>query len=343
LLSDRGISMSISLPWLIGHIDAFEVNKPYRIDLNSKKYVLWKDNNSKINILPNTCPHRGGSLSDGCIQYDLSKSCIRCPFHTQLFDGQGYWHDEAGAFAAHRSHPLISPAKFKVKDGLIWLYDLCREGTSQSSPSFRSILEKGGKYICSTPLRIINSPFRKLLAIGYDFNHVAGTHNNYFGIKKANLKRIKWNLLDAESEVEIGLENKPLLEKLIKPQFFILPQKFNQRVTHFFPSLFVVEVTTRFGTSWQIFYYYPVNDKQSAVGGIIFGTYPDWLAKLMTPNAIYSTDLIIQQDMIETERQTDVNPLFKLANDEIIDRALTTYTMYCNEQLTLEDQWIRRY
>lgn len=181
------------------------------------------------------------------------------------------------------------------------------------------------------------------MGISYDFNHVTGTHNTYFNINQAELVKLAWNNLDSVSQVRIGVEHKTLIQKLLKPQFLFVPEAFDQKVTHFFPSMFIVEVSTKSGTTWQIFYYYPVSDKQSIAGSVVFATYPKFVTDFMKSQAIYSGDLIVQQDMVETERQVDVVPAFKLPNDEIIERALTMYTMYSDEQLTLEDVWVRKY
>lgn len=52
-------------PWLLAHQSMLTANKPRKISLYGKDYVMWKDPAESIHALPNACPHMGAMLSEG--------------------------------------------------------------------------------------------------------------------------------------------------------------------------------------------------------------------------------------------------------------------------------------
>ena len=43
-------------PWLIAHRSMLGVNKPYKITLNNRDYVLWQNRKGEVFGLDNICP-----------------------------------------------------------------------------------------------------------------------------------------------------------------------------------------------------------------------------------------------------------------------------------------------
>ena len=77
-------------PWLIAHKSMLETNKPRKISLYGKDYVMWKDAQGTVNALENACPHMGAMLSAGwCETKSDGTSMVVCPFHALGFDSQG--------------------------------------------------------------------------------------------------------------------------------------------------------------------------------------------------------------------------------------------------------------
>ncbi|BAY20185.1 Rieske [2Fe-2S] domain-containing protein (plasmid) [Anabaenopsis circularis NIES-21] len=111
--------MSIILagaPWLIAHRSMLGVNKPYKVVLNGRDYVLWQNQQGEIFALDNVCPHLQAPLSDGWICQQ--RSTITCPFHALEFDGQGRLHQSSQV----RSQPLVNTLDLIIKDDCIWTY-----------------------------------------------------------------------------------------------------------------------------------------------------------------------------------------------------------------------------
>ncbi len=49
-------------PWLLAHKSMLKINKPHKISLYGKDYVIWKDSKGNIQALPNICPSHGSHV-----------------------------------------------------------------------------------------------------------------------------------------------------------------------------------------------------------------------------------------------------------------------------------------
>ena len=337
--------MSVSLPWLIGHESQFPIDKTKLIEFHNRKYVFWRDQDNVIQALPNACPHNGGSLANGFVKYDNKVSCVRCPFHNQLFDGIGHWHnDNYLPDKVKDPKPLITPLDIINDRGMIWAYVPNKAGNKITIPNFDHILSDSSiSFNTMVEPRLINSKFEKILKISYDYDHVDGTHYPYFGITDFELLSFNWNGIDITSRVSYLFEKRTLKEKLLSPVFFFLPNNVEQNVSLFFPTLFVVNNKIKQGNFFTIFYFYPVNDKQSMIGSLIYDTMPKWSNKILQKSAQKSANMIITQDMEETERQEDVQSLISLKYDHIWKKAILMYEDYNNNTLVIDTQKQRIY
>ena len=59
------MSMLEGAPWLLAHKSMLPTNRPRKISLYGKDYVLWKDEIGEVNALSNVCPQMGAMLSEG--------------------------------------------------------------------------------------------------------------------------------------------------------------------------------------------------------------------------------------------------------------------------------------
>jgi len=86
--------------------------KPRRVSLLNKNYVVWRDKNHVSRIQNDTCKHRGASLSTGKIK----DGCIECPYH-------GWKYTETSVIQPWSKVPEYFTNEFstKEKDGLLWV------------------------------------------------------------------------------------------------------------------------------------------------------------------------------------------------------------------------------
>ncbi|MGD1918008.1 MAG: Rieske 2Fe-2S domain-containing protein, partial [Pleurocapsa sp.] len=122
-------------PWLLAHKSMLEPNKPLKISLYDKDYVIWQDTTGLVTALPNTCPHMGAMLSEGwCEVRQDGTSAVVCPFHALEFDSDGC---TVLPGTDKKTLPQLKPLDIIVQDDFIWSY-----GGYEPKLSIPNILEK---------------------------------------------------------------------------------------------------------------------------------------------------------------------------------------------------------
>lgn len=91
-------------------------NKPHRVTVWGKDYVIWKTSDNKYKALQDICPHRGVELSRGCIIDDE----IQCPYHGFQFSGTGNLTKVPGM--NFQPSPIYNVKRFSVVDKYGWLF-----------------------------------------------------------------------------------------------------------------------------------------------------------------------------------------------------------------------------
>ena len=79
--------------------------KPRRVSLLNKNYVVWRDKNHLPRIQNDTCRHRGASLSTGKVK----DGCIECPYH-------GWKYTENSVIQPWSKVPEYFTNEFSTKD-----------------------------------------------------------------------------------------------------------------------------------------------------------------------------------------------------------------------------------
>ncbi len=114
------MSMLEGAPWLLAHKSMLQINKPQKISLYGKDYVIWKDKTGQVNGLSNVCPHMGAMLSEGwCSVKADGSSAVVCPFHALEFDRDGCTILPG---TNNKTLSQLKPLELIVKDNFIWSY-----------------------------------------------------------------------------------------------------------------------------------------------------------------------------------------------------------------------------
>ncbi|QFU74311.1 aromatic ring-hydroxylating dioxygenase subunit alpha [Halioglobus maricola] len=71
--------------WYVAEWSHAVTDKPVKVQMLGRKFVLFRDTRGKVNCLSDICLHRGGSLSGGWTKGD----CVACPYHGWRFSGEG--------------------------------------------------------------------------------------------------------------------------------------------------------------------------------------------------------------------------------------------------------------
>ena len=96
--------------WYVAEWSETVKDKPVRVKLLGRNFVLFRDTKGQVHCLADTCIHRGGALGRGWVTGD----CVVCPYH-------GWRYDASGKCTVHvygttiRSH--ITPEIIEVEEG----------------------------------------------------------------------------------------------------------------------------------------------------------------------------------------------------------------------------------
>ncbi|MDJ0707975.1 MAG: aromatic ring-hydroxylating dioxygenase subunit alpha [Leptolyngbyaceae cyanobacterium MO_188.B28] len=112
--------MALKNFWYVADLSSAIINKPKRINLLGRDFVLYRNTKGQVAALSNWCVHRGGSLSHGWVEDD----CLRCPYHGWKYRADGVCIEipanRAGAPIAKRARVKTYPVQEKY--GWIWLF-----------------------------------------------------------------------------------------------------------------------------------------------------------------------------------------------------------------------------
>ena len=105
------------LQWyVIGTKTEFVINKPKKVTIWNKNYVVWKSDSNNYHALDDVCSHKGASLSYG----KVINNNIACPYHGYEFDINGTLKKVPGICFQHS--PIQDLSKFDVIEKNGWVY-----------------------------------------------------------------------------------------------------------------------------------------------------------------------------------------------------------------------------
>jgi phenylpropionate dioxygenase-like ring-hydroxylating dioxygenase large terminal subunit len=105
------------LQWyVIGTKTEFLINKPKKITVWNKNYVVWKTPNSTFVALDDLCSHKGASLSKG----KVCNNNIVCPYHGYEFNENGTLKKVPGI--CFQPSPIYDVTKYQIVEKHGWVY-----------------------------------------------------------------------------------------------------------------------------------------------------------------------------------------------------------------------------
>lgn len=102
--------------YVVAQTDELIADKPHKVTVWGKDYVIWKTNNNKYNALEDVCSHKGAALSIGSLKND----CIVCPYHGYEFDTNGTLKVVPGL--CFQPSPVQNIPHFAVVERHGWIY-----------------------------------------------------------------------------------------------------------------------------------------------------------------------------------------------------------------------------
>jgi phenylpropionate dioxygenase-like ring-hydroxylating dioxygenase large terminal subunit len=168
------------LQWyVIGTPGDFIANKPKKVTVWSKNYVVWKNIDGKYNCLDDVCSHKGASLSGGKIH----NNCAVCPYHGYEFNSNGTLVKVPGL--NFQSSPIYDVSKYSIIEKNGWVY-LNTMQTNISNPEMQINIFEEEEFAKNFSVVHLNMDFncysRILSENSLDVMHIGFVHT--FGNKE---------------------------------------------------------------------------------------------------------------------------------------------------------------
>ena len=305
-------------PWLIAHKSMFGINKPHKITLNGKDYVIWQNPQGEVFALDNICPHMQAPLSNGWICEE--RNTIACPFHALEFDGKGRYQD--GKF---NNQSLAEPLKLEVIGDYIWTYGGFEP--KQEIPELHQQIASEYEFLGIAGEKSIKGDFLSNLLIMYDFNHQNGTHRDLFQIVANKVTASEKEGYHLKVQQESTRTNNSLKEILGNPVLMTIPKILKTTVEYIFPSTIMFYGKAAFGNFVQVISLYPETEERTKIFEVVFTQvqYP-FMKSLFQTSMLKAVDTSVEQDTTAVENlYPKQKPKIKLPNEEIMFYAEQLY------------------
>ncbi|VEP15140.1 Rieske (2Fe-2S) iron-sulfur domain protein [Hyella patelloides LEGE 07179] len=328
------MSMLEGAPWLLAHKSMLTTNKPHKIALYGKDYVMWKDCTEKVQALPNTCPHMGAMLSEGwCETQPDGKSKVVCPFHALEFDSDGC------TILPGTEKKILSqmqPLELIIKDDFIWSY-----GGYEPKIPIPDILEKINRdyeFIGYTANTSVKTDLRSMLLIMHDYNHQNGTHRDLFEITEVRFEKFIDNGYHSEAFFNTPTKPKTFWEKLKQPNQFLLPDVIQAHLENYFPSLVIFHGNSPFGKIAQCHLFVPETLTKTRTYILLFAEASNPLAKLLQNQFLALSKVVVEQDTdILNKIYANAPQKIKLNNEVGMDWVQHNFTNWQKSAATIAE------
>ena len=304
-------------PWLIAHRSMLGINKPYKVTLNGKDYVLWQNADHQIFALENICPHMQAPLSEGWICKDHDS--IACPFHALEFFGDGRLLKDGKP----AGQPISKTLELLIQGDLIWTYG----GFSPRLPIPDLIprRSKGLDFLGVAGEKSIHADFLSCIKINYDFNHQNGSHRESFRIQDNPVHAFEEDGYFARVEQTFIREENTFQEILENPALLSIPKTYRSKLEYTFPSTTLFTAEVDFGHIPQFFILYPETKNRTKTFVLCYGEWKNPIFKLPGLNEfarnslLKTTAKVVDQDSKTLERlYPQQKPKIRLPKEEIM-------------------------
>lgn len=304
-------------PWMIAHRSMLGINKPYKLTLNGRDYVLWQNRVGEIFALENVCPHMQAQLSNGWICE--ANNTITCPYHALEFNGAGRLLKDGTA----KGEPLVDTLALVVQDDLIWTYG--GHEPRLPIPNLISTRTKGFRFLGVVGNTSIQAEFLRCIKINYDFNHQNGVHRELFRIQANPVELFEQNGVEARV-VQTFLRTENTSDEILQnPSLLTLPKQIKNELEYSFPSTTIFKAQLPLGKVLQVFILYPEAEQQTRTFVLFYGDLQSPLFMIpglktaLERSLLESTAKVVEQDVRAVAKLYPAQkPKIRLPKEEIL-------------------------
>ncbi|MBE9078306.1 Rieske 2Fe-2S domain-containing protein [Romeria aff. gracilis LEGE 07310] len=284
-------SMLPGVPWLLGHKSMLAVNQPHKVALQGKDYVMWKTPAGSVHALPNACPHMGAMLSEGWCQPQADQSTVVCPFHALEFDASGCTILPG---TSKKTLPQLKPLKLAIQGDFIWSYGEYEPRIP--IPSVLNEIAQTYSFIGHTADRSVETDLLTMLLNMHDYNHQNGTHRDLFRITEVQFHQFIDEGHHSHAFYDMPTAPYRLMEKLKKPDLFLLPQTIKAHLENHFPSLVIFHGEMPLGKAAQCHLFVPEAENRTRTYVLLFGQARHPAFKLFGNTYLKLSKVVVDQD-----------------------------------------------
>lgn len=309
-------------PWLVAHRSMLGINRPYKLTLNGRDYVLWQNTSGEIQALDNSCPHMQAPLSEGWICAD--RETLACPFHALEFDGRGCIHRNGST--SHK--PSIQTLDLIMRGDLIWTYG--NHPPQLPIPEVPERLTAGLVFMGAAGEKHIQADFLQAIKINYDFNHVCATHREPFRIRKIGVRDYEERGYYSRVTQDVERDRNTWQQVLKNPALLTVPQRYSNYFEYAFPSTTGYISDLPVSRTTALFILYPETENRTKTFVLVYAeTQQKWLVPLLRKSVLDSFSLVIEQDTTMLEQcYSPAKPQIRLPNENIMFYAERLYQQW---------------
>ncbi|MCB0421108.1 MAG: aromatic ring-hydroxylating dioxygenase subunit alpha [Bdellovibrionales bacterium] len=164
--------------WYILALEEELKDKPIRREVYDKAYVIFRDENGRMQAFEDRCIHRGAQLSLG----HTKKGCLQCPYHGWTFDGLGQLKEvpsQGDKLGKAQSQWRLNRPVQSVQDGCLWIW--CGdEAPSDRWPSWRFPFADDKKWHKYFMITDFDNDVTHLIQNFMDVPHTVFVHKHWF-------------------------------------------------------------------------------------------------------------------------------------------------------------------
>jgi phenylpropionate dioxygenase-like ring-hydroxylating dioxygenase large terminal subunit len=279
-------------PWLIAHKSMLAVNKPLKVSIYGKDYVLWKDALGNINALDNICPHMGAMLSAGwCEARADGTSAVVCPFHALEFDAQGRTILPG---SNKQTLPQLAPLELIIEGDFIWTYG----GEETKIPIPNTLNEIAASYdlVGATGECSVETDLRSMLLNMHDYNHQNGTHREMFKITEVQFDKFVDEGHHSHAYYHMPVAPSTVQEKLKNPALFMMPELMSAHLENHFPHFIIFHTDNTAGTIAQCHIFIPESETKTRTYVLLFARPRHPVFNLMKQQFLDLVKVVVDQD-----------------------------------------------
>lgn len=260
-------SMLPGAPWLVAHKSMVTTHQPRKISLYGNDYVLWKDGAGKVHALPNACPHMGAMLSEGwCEESGDGSSRVICPFHALGFDERGC---TVLPGSKQQTLPQLEPLELIVQGDFVWSYGGYEPKVP--IPGVLNAIAAEYRFIGHTADCSVETDLLTMLLNMHDYNHQNGTHRDLFRIAEVQFHQFLDQGYESHAYYDMPTAPYSLMEKLRRPDLFLLPSTLSAHMENHFPALVTFHGESSLGRVAQCHLFVPEAENRTRTYILLFG------------------------------------------------------------------------